>query len=145
MFVLSICCLLGAVAADPAAIEFLGEKAEPEIRTGCVVYGGEYLTPPYIVKRAGNEVFINDRSIRWFAPWPIPKPIVSRSSFGDSNFAWAARKIVAPIEADKAQTRLESQQSTDGVCPRRTPRRANHLCPWEEVFYRFCERNSFHG
>lgn len=76
MFVLSICCMFGALAVDPAAVEFLGEKAEPEIRTGCVVYGGEYLKPPYIVKRAGNEVFINDRSIRWFVPWPIPKPIV---------------------------------------------------------------------
>ncbi len=76
MFVFSICCLFGALAVDPAAVEFLGEKAEPEIRTGCVVYGGEYLKPPYIVKRAGNEVFINDRSIRWFVPWPIPKPIV---------------------------------------------------------------------
>ncbi|MBR6588266.1 MAG: hypothetical protein IKK82_12715 [Kiritimatiellae bacterium] len=76
MFVLSFCCLLGAVAVDPAAVEFLGEKAEPEIRTGCVVYGGEYLKPPYVVKRMGNEVFINDRSIRWFVPWPIPKPVV---------------------------------------------------------------------
>lgn len=76
MFVLSICCLFGALAVDPAAVEFLGEKAEPEIRTGCVVYGGEYLKPPYVVKRMGNEVFINDRSIRWFVPWPIPKPIV---------------------------------------------------------------------
>ena len=76
MFLLSACCLLGAVAVDPAAVEFLGEKAEPEIRTGCVVYGGEYLKPPYVVKRAGNEVFINDRRIRWFVPWPIPKPVV---------------------------------------------------------------------
>ena len=76
MFVLSICCLFGAVAVDPAAVEFLGEKAEPEIRTGCVVYGGEYLKPPYVVKRMGNEVFINDRSMRWFVPWTIPKPIV---------------------------------------------------------------------
>ena len=76
MFVLSICCLFGALAVDPAAVEFLGEKAEPEIRTGCVVYGGEYLKPPYVVKRMGNEVFINERSIRWFVPWPIPKPIV---------------------------------------------------------------------
>ena len=65
-----------AFAVDPAAVEFLGEKAEPEIRTGCVVYGGEYLKPPYVVKRVGNEVFINDRSIRWFVPWPIPKPVV---------------------------------------------------------------------
>ena len=76
MLALSVCCLLGAVAVDPAAVEFLGEKAEPEIRTGCVVYGGEYLKPPYVVKRMGNEVLINDRSIRWFVPWPIPKPIV---------------------------------------------------------------------
>lgn len=76
MFALSVCCLLGAVAVDPAAVEFLGEKAEPEIRTGCVVYGGEYLKPPYVVKRMGNEVFINDRRIRWFVPWPIPKPVV---------------------------------------------------------------------
>ena len=76
MFVLSVCCVFGAFAVDPAAVEFLGEKAEPEIRTGCVVYGGEYLKPPYVVKRMGNEVFINDRSIRWFVPWPIPKPIV---------------------------------------------------------------------
>ena len=76
MFVLSICCLFGALGVDPAAVEFLGEKTEPEIRTGCVVYGGEYLKPPYVVKRMGNEVFINDRSIRWFVPWPIPKPIV---------------------------------------------------------------------
>ena len=76
MFVLSICCLFGALAVDPAAVEFLGEKAEPEIRTGCVVYGGEYLKPPYVVKRMGNEVFINDRMIRSFVPWPIPKPIV---------------------------------------------------------------------
>ncbi len=67
---------LGAVAVDPAAVEFLGEKAETGIRTGCVVYGGEYLKPPYVVKRMGNEVFINDRSIRWFVPWPIPKSIV---------------------------------------------------------------------
>ena len=64
MFVLSICCLFGALAVDPAAVEFLGEKVDPEIRTGCVVYGGEYLKPPYVVKRMGNEVFINDRSIR---------------------------------------------------------------------------------
>ena len=76
MFALSVCCLLGAFAVDPAAVEFLGEMAEPEIRTGCVVYGGEYLKPPYVVKRVGNEVFINDRSIRWFVPWPIPKPVV---------------------------------------------------------------------
>ena len=76
MFVLSICCLFGALAVDPAAVEFLGEKVEPEIRTGCVVYGGEYLNPPYVVKRVGNEVFINDRMIRSFVPWPIPKPIV---------------------------------------------------------------------
>ena len=76
MFVLSFCCLFGAFAVDPAAVEFLGERAEPEIRTGCVVYGGEYLKPPYVVKRVGNEVFINDRSIRWFVPWPIPKPVV---------------------------------------------------------------------
>lgn len=76
MLALSVCCLLGAVAVDPTAVEFLGEKAEPEIRTGCVVYGGEYLKPPYVVKRMGNEVLINDRSIRWFVPWPIPKPIV---------------------------------------------------------------------
>ena len=76
MFVLSFCCQLGAVAVDPAAVELLGEKTEPEIRTGCVVYGGEYLKPPYVVKRMGNEVFINDRSIRWFVPWPIPKPVV---------------------------------------------------------------------
>lgn len=77
MFALSVCCLLGAVAVDPAAVEFLGEKAEPEIRTGCVVYGGEYLKPPYVVKRMGNEVFINERSIRWFVPWPIPKSVVT--------------------------------------------------------------------
>lgn len=64
MFVLSICCLFGALAVDPAAVEFLGAKVDPEIRTGCVVYGGEYLKPPYVVKRMGNEVFINDRSIR---------------------------------------------------------------------------------
>ena len=76
MFVLSFCCLFGAVAVDPAAVELLGEKTEPEIRTGCVVYGGEYLKPPYVVKRMGNEVFINEKSIRWFVPWPIPKPIV---------------------------------------------------------------------
>ena len=76
MLALSVCCLLGAVAVDPAAVEFLGEKAEPEIRTGCVVYGGEYLNPPYVVKREGNEVFINGRMIRSFVPWPIPKPIV---------------------------------------------------------------------
>ena len=75
MFVLSFCCLFGAFAVDPAAVEFLGERAEPEIRTGCVVYGGEYLEPPYVVKRMGNEVFINDRSIRWFVPWPILEPI----------------------------------------------------------------------
>ena len=77
MFALSVCCLLGAFAVDPAAVEFLGERAEPEIRTGCVVYGGEYLKPPYVVKRAGNEVFINDRRIRWFVPWPIPKSVVT--------------------------------------------------------------------
>ena len=76
MFLLSACCLFGALAVDPAAVAFLGEKAESEIRTGCVVYGGEYLKPPYVVKRAGNEVFINERSIRWFVPWPIPKPVV---------------------------------------------------------------------
>ena len=56
MFVLSICCLFGALAVDPAAVEFLGEKAEPEIRTGCVVYGGEYLNPPYVVKRGKRGV-----------------------------------------------------------------------------------------
>lgn len=77
MFVLSFCCLFGAIAVDPAAVEFLGEKAEPRIRTGCVVYGGEYLNPPYVVKRVGNEVFINERSIRWFVPWPIPKSVVT--------------------------------------------------------------------
>ena len=76
VFVLPVCCLFGAFAVDPAAAEFLGEKSEPEIRTGCVVYGGEYLEPPYVVKRMGNEVFINEKSIRWFVPWPIPKPIV---------------------------------------------------------------------
>lgn len=76
MFALSVCFLFGVGAVDPAAVEFLGEKAEPAIRTGCVVYGGEYLEPPYVVKRMGNEVFINERSIRWFVPWPIPKPIV---------------------------------------------------------------------
>ena len=37
MFVLSICCLFGALAVDPAAVEFLGEKVEPEIRT-CLLY-----------------------------------------------------------------------------------------------------------
>ena len=77
MFVLPVCCLFGAFAVDPAAVEFLGEKAEPEIRTGCVVYGGKYLKPPYVVKRMGNEVFINERSIRWFVPWPIPKSVVT--------------------------------------------------------------------
>ena len=76
MSVLSVCCLFGALAVDPAAVEFLGEKAEPEIHTGCVVYGGEYLNPPYVVKRMGNKVFINEKPIRWFVPWPIPKPIV---------------------------------------------------------------------
>ena len=76
MFLLSACCLFGALAVDPAAVEFLGERAESEIHTGCVVYGGEYLKPPYVVKRMGNEVFINDRRIRWFVPWPIPKPVV---------------------------------------------------------------------
>ena len=66
-----------AFAVDPAAVEFLGERAEPEICTGCVVYGGKYLKPPYVVKRMGNEVFINERSIRWFVPWPIPKSVVT--------------------------------------------------------------------
>ena len=73
MFVLSFCCMLGVLTVSPEAVEFLGERAEPAIRTGCVVYGGEYLAPPYIVKRTGNEVFINERTVRHFVPWPIPK------------------------------------------------------------------------
>lgn len=61
------------MAVSPEAVEFLGERAEPEIRTGCVVYGGEYLSPPYVVKRHGNEVLVNERPVRSFVPWPVPK------------------------------------------------------------------------
>lgn len=73
MFSFSFCCLVAAMAVSPEAVEFLGERAEPEIRTGCVVYGGEYLSPPYVVKRHGNEVLVNERPVRSFVPWPVPK------------------------------------------------------------------------
>ena len=75
MLILSFCCMFGVMTVSQESVEFLGERAEPEIRTGCVVYGGEYLSPPYTVKRKGNEVFINERSVRWFVLWPIPKTI----------------------------------------------------------------------
>ncbi|MCQ2152876.1 MAG: hypothetical protein MJY70_07515, partial [Bacteroidales bacterium] len=96
MFALSFCCVLGALTVSPEAVEFLGERVEPAIRTGCVVYGGEYLTPPYAVKRMGNEVFINDRSVRWFVPWPIPE-----------NLEWGRTKAMPTIPESITETSTE--------------------------------------
>lgn len=76
MAMLSAGCLAGVCGDKISAVEFLGERYETEIRTGCVVSGGRYITPPYVVGRSGNEILINGRVIRSFVPWPIPKPIV---------------------------------------------------------------------
>ena len=76
MAMLSAGCLAGICDDKITAAEFLGERYEAEIRTGCVVSGGQYIAPPYVVGRSGNEILINGRVIRRFVPWPVPKPIV---------------------------------------------------------------------
>ena len=86
MLLLPICCLLGVLTVSSEAVAFLGERAEPEIHTGCVVYGGEYLKPPYTVKRMGNEVLINEKHICWFVPWPVPKA-----------FEWGVTKVMPSL------------------------------------------------
>ena len=105
MFTWSICCLLGGLTVSPEAVEFLGERSEPEIHTGCVVYGGEYLPPPYVVKRMGNEVFINEMSVRWFVPWPIPK-----------NLGWGRTKVMPAIPDDINEDSSEWDESVGKFC-----------------------------
>ena len=105
MFALSFYCMLGALTVSQEAVDFLGERSEPAICSGCVVYGGEYLTPPYTVKRKGNEVFINESPVRWFVPWPIPE-----------DLGWGRTKVMPTIPDEINENSTEWDEVVGKFC-----------------------------
>lgn len=53
------------------AIDALGIEVSLPITNGFVFIDGGYISPPYVVKREGNGVLINNRLIEERIPWPI--------------------------------------------------------------------------
>ena len=63
----------GEPGAEPSsALAELGSVAGLATSNGIVFIDGEYVQPPYLVKREGNLILINGRKIEQPAPWPIP-------------------------------------------------------------------------
>lgn len=62
-----------------SAITALGVEIGEPITNGFIFIDGRYIPPPYVVKREGNGVFINERLIRGRIPWPIVPRTAPRS------------------------------------------------------------------
>jgi len=55
------------------AVRELGSTNVVVKKPGYFFYCGEYVQPPYVVTREGDELKINGRFIKCFCKWPLPK------------------------------------------------------------------------
>ncbi|MDK1031837.1 MAG: hypothetical protein QGD94_07520, partial [Planctomycetia bacterium] len=58
--------------AEAEVLKEFGEKAGKPIDSGFVFFDGRYLDAPYIVRRRGLKVFINDAVVFECSQWPLP-------------------------------------------------------------------------
>jgi len=73
---LGVCIYLSAEEAQYTekdfAIDVFGQEQSEPINTGFFFHDGKYMEPPYVVKRRGLSVFINDVMVHVPVPYPDP-------------------------------------------------------------------------